>query len=147
MGLKVKIIGKILNKLNKIRLTNINLKSDKNAIFWTVINSIIFQLLAVINVWITSKAFSDELGFFTCLIALPVILFIMNIPFFIGGIGLMAFGYVFKLSLFGISPALAISTALLIRAKDILDAVMGGIFFVSINPDKSLVEEIKKEQG
>jgi uncharacterized protein (TIRG00374 family) len=147
LGLRVKIIGKVLNKLNRIRLTILEFKSNKNAMFWAIINSFIFQLLAVINVWITSKAFSDELGFLTCLIAVPVILFIMNIPFSIGGIGLMEFGYVFTLSLFGISPSLAISTALLIRAKGILDAVLGGFFYISLNRDKSLVAEIKKEQS
>lgn len=147
LGLRIKIIGKILNKLNKIRLTILEFKSNKNAMFWALINSFIFQLLAVINVWITSKAFGDELDFLTCLIAVPVILFIMNIPFSIGGIGLMEFGYVFTLTLFGISPSLAISTALLIRAKGILDAIFGGIFYISLNRDKSLVEEIKNEQS
>jgi uncharacterized protein (TIRG00374 family) len=143
LGLRIKIIGKILNKLNKIRLTILEFKANKNAMFWAIINSVIFQFLAIINVWITSKAFSDELGFLTCLIAVPVILFIMNIPFSIGGIGLMEFGYVYTLSLFGISPSLAISTALLIRAKGIIDALIGGMLFAFLDKDRSLIQEIK----
>ena len=145
IGNKYKIIAKVFNKLEKIRQTIIEFKSDKHAMTWAIINSIIFQLLAVVNVWITSKAFSDELGFVTCLVAVPVILFIMNIPFSIGGIGLMEFGYVFTLSLFGVSPSLSISTALLIRTKGIFDALLGGIFYLSLDRDKSLVEEIKNQ--
>lgn len=145
IGNKYNIIAKVFNKLEKIRQTILEFKSDKNAMTWAIINSVIFQLLAVLNVWITSKAFSDELGFITCLVAVPVILFIMNIPFSIGGIGLMEFGYVFTLSLFGVSPSLSISTALLIRTKGIFDALLGGIFYLSLDRDKSLVEEIKNQ--
>lgn len=141
LGLRIKIIDNILNKLNKIRLTVIEFKSDNNAMLWAIVNSVIFQLLAIINVWITSKAFSDELGFLTCLIAVPVILFIMNIPFSIGGIGLMEFGYVYTFSLFGISPTLAISTALLIRAKGILDALFGGLLYIILDRDKLMVKK------
>ncbi|PID59207.1 MAG: hypothetical protein CR986_06940 [Ignavibacteriae bacterium] len=146
VGLKIKVVGKVLSKLNKIRLTIIEFKSDNRAMVWAIINSIIFQFLAVINVWISSKAFNDELNFLTSLIAVPVILFIMNIPFSIGGIGLMEFGYVFTLSLFGISPELAVSTALLIRIKGIFDALLGGVFYLSLNKNRSLVKEIKNEQ-
>ncbi|MDX1701628.1 MAG: lysylphosphatidylglycerol synthase transmembrane domain-containing protein [Melioribacteraceae bacterium] len=143
---KIKILVKIFNKLNKIRETIIDFKSDRRAISWAIINSIIFQLLAVMNVWITSKAFGDELDILTCLVAVPVILFIMNIPFSIGGIGLMEFGYVFTLTLFAISPSLSLSTALLIRVKGIFDALLGGIFYILLNRSSSIIEEIKTER-
>lgn len=146
IGNKIRIIGKVFVKLNKIRKTIIEFKSDNRAMFWAITNSIIFQLLAVINVWVSAKAFNDELDFITCLIAVPVILFIMNIPFSIGGIGLMEFSYVFTLPLFGISTALSISTALLIRFKSIFDALIGGIFYVVMNKDASLIQEIKEDK-
>lgn len=146
IGRKIKIVGKIFNKIQKIRQMIIEFKSDKKAMVWALINSLIFQLLAVVNVWISAKAFNDELSFITSLIAVPVILFIMNIPFSIGGIGLMEFGYVFTLPLFGISTALSISTALLIRFKSILDALIGGIFYLFLKNNKSIVDEISKEQ-
>lgn len=135
----------IFTKINKIRKPVLEYRRDKNAIAWALINSIIFQLLAIINVWVSAQAFSNDLNFITCLVAVPVILFIMNIPFSIGGIGLMEFGYVFTFSLFFISPSLSLSTALLIRSKSILDALIGGVLNILYYKENSLIKELKRE--
>ena len=140
-----KIFEKIFTKLDKIRQPVLEYSSNKKAITWALINSLIFQLLAVINVWISSLAFGDDLSFYSCLIAVPVILFIMNIPISIGGIGLMEFGYVFTLSYFGASPSLAISTALLIRTKLIFDASLGGLWYFFLNKEKSPIKKFVKQ--
>lgn len=139
---KIKVFEKLFIKLSKIRNTIIDFKADKKAMIWAFIYSIIFQILAILNVWISAKAFSNELDLITCIVAVPVIMFITNIPFSIGGIGLMEFGYVYTLSLFGISPSLAISTALLIRAKGIIDALLGGLLYAFFDKDKYLVKDI-----
>ena len=67
----------------------------------------------------------------------------MNIPFSIGGIGSMEFAYVFTLPLFGASASLALSTVLLIRAKSILDSILGGIFYLVLNKQKASINEMK----
>jgi len=113
--------------------------------FWAVINSIIFQFLAIVNVWFSARAFGDDLTFMSLLVAVPVIVFITSIPFSIGGIGLMEFAYVFTLPLFGASTSLALSTVLLIRAKSILDSVFGGIFYLVLNKEKTSMRDIKLE--
>src|SRR3972149_9285641 len=118
-GDKFKVIDKIFTKIEKVRKPIFEFKEDRRAMSWAMINSLIFQLVAV-----------------------PVILFIMNIPFSIGGIGLMEFAYVFTLPLFGASTSLALSTVLLIRAKSILDSVFGGILYLSLNKDKVMIEEL-----
>jgi len=143
-GDKFKVIDKIFTKIEKVRKPIFEFKEDRRAMSWAMINSLIFQLLAVINVWLSSLAFGDELTIVSLLVAVPVILFIMNIPFSIGGIGLMEFAYVFTLPLFGASTSLALSTVLLIRAKSILDSVFGGILYLSLNKDKVMIEELKK---
>jgi len=145
-GSKIKIVNKIFAKIDKIRKPIFEFKNDKKAMIWAIINSLIFQLLAVINVWLSALAFGNELSFLSLLIAVPVILFIMNIPFSIGGIGLMEFAYVFTLPLFGASSSLALSTVLLIRAKSILDSIFGGILYLSINKDKKMFSELKTEK-
>ena len=143
-GDKIKVINKIFTKVEKIREPIYEFKNDKKAMLWAMINSVIFQLLAVVNVWLSALAFGDELNFISVLIAVPVILFIMNIPFSIGGIGLMEFAYVFTLPLFGASTSLALSTVLLIRAKSILDSVFGGILYLTLNKDKLMIKELTK---
>lgn len=142
IGTKIKVFNKLFMKIEKIRKPILEFKNDRKAIRWAIVNSLIFQLLAVINVWLSALAFGDELSFVSLLIAVPVILFIMNIPFSIGGIGLMEFAYVFTLPLFGASTSLALSTVLLIRAKSILDSVFGGIFYLALNKNKTLIKEI-----
>jgi len=128
---KISFLSKIFYKIDKIRRPVLEYKSDKKAIVWAVANSIIFQMLAVVNVWISSMVFSSKIDFITCLVAVPVVLFIMNIPFSIGGVGLMEFGYVFTFSLFGIAPSVSLSTALLVRVKGMVDSAVGGIFYLT----------------
>ncbi|MBK8944252.1 MAG: flippase-like domain-containing protein [Ignavibacteriae bacterium] len=145
-GEKNKFINKFISKIDKLRKPVLEYKNDKNAIIWAMVNSVLFQLLAILNVWLSSLAFSNEIDLITCFVAVPVIMFIMNIPFSIGGIGLMEFGYVFTFSLFSISPSLSLSTALLIRAKGIIDAIVGGILNIFINKNGSVVEEIQNSK-
>ena len=145
IGEKIRIVNKIFLKIEKLRRPIFEFKEDRNALFWAIINSIIFQFLAVINVWLSAKAFGDELTLAGLMVAVPVILFIMNIPFSIGGIGLMEFAYVFTLPLFGASTSLALSTVLLIRAKSIIDSVFGGIFYLALNKKSTSLKDIKLE--
>jgi len=142
-GSKLKIINKMFLKIEKIRKPIFEFRNDRKAMIWAIINSVIFQLLAVVNVWLSALAFGEELTFISLLVAVPVILFIMNIPFSIGGIGLMEFAYVFTLPLFGASASLALSTVLLIRAKSILDSILGGIFYLVLNKQKASINEMK----
>lgn len=142
IGTKIKVVNKLFLKIEKIRKPILEFKNDQKAMRWAILNSLIFQLLAVVNVWLSALAFGDELDFLSLLIAVPVILFIMNIPFSIGGIGLMEFAYVFTLPLFGASATLALSTVLLIRAKSIVDSVLGGIFYLALNKNESSIKEI-----
>ena len=123
-------IKNIFHKIEKIRQAILEYSTDNKAILFAFLNSIIFQLLAVVNVWIAYMVFYCKIDFITCLLAVPIVLFIMNIPVSIGGIGLMEFGYVFTFSLFGIPPAVTLSTVLLIRVKSIFDSLIGGILYL-----------------
>lgn len=137
---------KIFKKIGRIRTSILEYSDDPKALIIALINSVIFQIGAVVNVWASARVFSDNISFIVCLLAVPVIMFIMNLPFSIGGIGLMEFGYLFVLSLFGVSPALAVSTAMFIRLKIILDAFVGGVFYVVGHKGESLTKNIKVVQ-
>ena len=65
------------------------------------------------------------------LLAVPAIMLIMNLPVSIGGLGLMEAGYALLFPLFGYSPALALSTALLMRFKTLVNGGIGGILHLS----------------
>ena len=79
--------------------------------------SILFYGLAIINVWVSAKAFSVDIDFIKILLAVPIMMMIMNLPVSIGGLGLMEAAYTLVFGLIGYSPTLALSTALLMRFK------------------------------
>jgi uncharacterized protein (TIRG00374 family) len=144
---KTGVLQKILKKIALIRNAIREYADDRNALIVAMLNSFAFQFGAVINVWVSARVFSDELSFFLCLITVPVIMFIMNLPFSIGGIGLMEFGYLFVFSLFNVSPALAVSIAMFIRIKIILDAFVGGLFYITGHKGESLIQKIRVAKG
>ncbi|MGB7485305.1 MAG: lysylphosphatidylglycerol synthase domain-containing protein, partial [Phormidesmis sp.] len=86
-----------------------------------------------VNVWVSASAFDSSISFVSMLVAVPVIMFIMNLPISIGGIGLMESAYSFTLSLFGINPAVAISTALFMRLKTLITAGMGSLAYPMVS--------------
>lgn len=150
---RLSFLDKLLTKIEKFRKAVLAYKDDPSALWWALINSLIFYFLAVVNVWVSILAFSSQVSFVSILVAVPVIMFIMNIPFSIGGIGLMEFAYSFTLGLFGITPTVAISTALLMRAKTLVDAGLGGILYPMVSEggsgagklSKSLIRRYEKQ--
>lgn len=106
----------------------------RSALVWAFVNSLVFYVLAAVNVTITAMVFFPDIRFVDMLIATPIIMLIMNIPFSLGNLGLMEYAYSQVFQLMGYSPALGLSVALLMRAKSLFDGAMGGVlqpFFVT----------------
>ena len=130
-------LGQISPKIGQFRQAVIAYKKNSSAIWIALINSLLFYILAILNVWISALCFGANIGFVDMLMAVPISLFIINLPISIGDIGLMEFSYSFILGLFGVSPVLAISTALLMRIQSFLYAGVGGILYLCINNAES----------
>jgi glycosyltransferase 2 family protein len=119
--------------LEKISRTHAAIRSYKDDIptLWTAFAiSLVFYGLAVMNVWVSALAFSSDVDFMTILIAVPAIMLIMNLPVSIGGLGLMEAAYTIIFTTFGYSGTLALSTALLIRLKTVIDGIIGGVIYL-----------------
>jgi len=127
------LLDKILGKLDSIHGAVVEYRDDKSALLIALLNTFLFYFLAVLNVYVTALAFSAEVQFTELLVAVPLIMFIMNLPISIGGIGLMEFAFVFIFELSGYSGALALSTALLMRVKSFVDAGIGGLLYPVIS--------------
>jgi uncharacterized protein (TIRG00374 family) len=119
----------VLAKFDKLHQAVLEYRDDRTALVLALVNTFVFYLLAVINVYVTALAFSPEIGFSELFIAVPLIMFIMNLPISIGGIGLMEFAFIFIFDISGYSSALALSTALLMRFKSFFDAGLGGLLY------------------
>ncbi|HID70138.1 MAG TPA: flippase-like domain-containing protein [Desulfobacterales bacterium] len=138
---RVGFIDKILAKVDKIHCAVLEYRDDRAALIIAILNTFVFYFLAVLNVYVTALAFNAEVQFSELLVAVPLIMFIMNLPISIGGIGLMEFAFIFVFEISGYSSALALSTALLMRLKSFFDAGMGGILYPLLSGDTALVSE------
>lgn len=121
------ILTPLFGKLDKL-LASIQVYRDHpSALVWAFVNSLVFYLLAVLNVYVTALVFDLNVNFVDMLIATPIIMLIMNIPLSVGNIGLMEFAYYQVFQLLGYSPALGLTVAILMRIKSLIDGVIGGI--------------------
>jgi hypothetical protein len=105
---------------------------DRVALAWALVNSLGFYALAVVNIWVSTLAFSRQIDFHSILLTVPAILLIMNLPISFGGIGLMEFACSFAFAMVGYSQPLAFSCALLLRLKSFVDAALGGSLHLSL---------------
>ena len=128
-GNKFALVSSFLKKLGKFRTAVLVFKNKPGALWLAVFNSLLFYFLSICNVWVSVLAFGGDVSFSSMLVAVPIIMFIMNLPFSIGGIGITEFAYSFTLNLFGVSPAVALSTILLMRIKTLLAAGLGGLVY------------------
>jgi glycosyltransferase 2 family protein len=142
LGHRIPLVASFLKKLGKFRTAVLVYKDKPKALWIAVFNSLLFYFLAIGNVWISALAFDSSVSFVTMLVAVPVIMFIMNLPFSIGGLGLMEFAYSFTLGLFGINPAVAISTALLMRLKTLLTAGMGSFIYPMVSDGRGSPQQL-----
>jgi len=105
-----------------------DLRGNHRFIAGLLFYSVLFYALAVMNVWTSALAFDLDVAVVDMLIAVPLIMLVMNLPVSIGGLGLMEASYVIGFELLGYSAELGLTTALVMRAKTLLDALVGGLF-------------------
>lgn len=91
--------------------------------------SVVFYLLAIVNVYLGCLAFSSPVSVMSIGIAVPMILLISMTPISLGGIGIQEWGYVVVFEHLGLSGSLGLSVALLIRAKGVFIGGLGGLVY------------------
>ena len=138
-------VDKILSKIESLQNAVIGYRKDKAALTWAFLNSIIFYILAILNVFTTAKIFSIDIDLNAVILATPVIMLLMNIPFSIGNHGIMEFAFTMTFEILGLGAILGLSTALMIRLKSFLDGAVGAI----LHPMYSTVtaQEIQTEKA
>jgi uncharacterized protein (TIRG00374 family) len=132
------MVETLFNKIERFQTALAAYASNKKALVIAFVNSLIFFFIAVVNVWVSALAFDSSVIFNKILNAVAIILLIMNLPVSIGGLGLMEFSYSFTFELIGYSAALALSVALLMRLKTIIDAIIGAFIHLLLNRGKMI---------
>lgn len=144
LGSRFSLVSTILTKLGKFRQSVLTFQAKPTALWIAVLNSLLFYALAICNVWISVLAFDSEASLVNMIVAVPIIMFIMNIPFSIGGLGITEYAYSFVLGLFGINTAVALATILLMRLKTLLAAGLGGLIYPLVSSTMASPEELSK---
>lgn len=134
-----RFIKKVSEKMREILSTIQSFKKQKRLIIYSLFLSILFNFLAIVNVYIVAWALEISLSFFSAFVFVPVILVISAIPLSINGLGISEGAYVLCLTQAGISAPAALSIALFMRAKNIILSVLGGIFLIFYRKNNSVL--------
>ena len=124
----ITFLNKVANKFGEFQNSIRQVRKDRSFLLRLFAYSIVFYMLAISSVWISALAFDNGVTLVDMIIAVPVIMLIMNLPVSIGGLGLMEASYTIAFELLGYSAELGLITALLMRAKAVLDGLIGGLF-------------------
>ncbi|OGB98196.1 hypothetical protein A2V82_06750, partial [candidate division KSB1 bacterium RBG_16_48_16] len=131
MGAKIPVafLRKLIAKTEKFQSATLALKHKKAALVFAMANSLLFYLVAVFNVYVTTLVFHPGITLADCFIITPIVLVITMIPLSIGGIGLSEGAYVFTFTRLGLVGAVGLSVAFLMRAKALVAGIVGGIYY------------------
>lgn len=124
---KVPASAKVFDKADKLLKAVDVYRGEHKALLVAFINSGLFYIAAVINVYITSLVFNFDVSIVDMLVATPIIMVIMNLPISFGNIGLMEFAYTNVFLLMGYGAELGLSVAILMRLKSFIDGALGGV--------------------
>lgn len=127
--INLKSAQKVFEKLAKFQNATVAIKNHRSCLAFAIINSFVFNLVAALNVYLSSLAFNYNLGYVNALIITPIILVITMIPISIGGIGLSEWAYYFSFSNMVAAGPIGLSVALLMRAKALLFGLIGGAYY------------------
>ncbi len=93
--------------------------------------SVAFHALTVVNTAVACRAIAAPARFLDLAVAVPMVLLVSSVPISLNAIGLMEGAFVFFLGRAGVGPAEAMTVALIMRAKNVLMALVGGGFFAA----------------
>jgi len=132
---RINTIRKFLVKLGNFHSALMNYRHHKKAILFSLLISLIFYCLAILNVYYSAKAFHISVPLINIGIIVPIIMICGMLPITFNGIGVLEWAYVILFSQIGLPESVGLSTILLIRAKNLSMGSIGGILsgFTQIN--------------
>jgi len=95
------------------------------AMFW----SLLFHVMTIVNTQACCNSIRVPAGFMDLAVLVPLILLVSAIPVSLNSIGIMEGSFVFFLGMAGVSPSDALSVSLVLRAKNLVMAMVGGLIF------------------
>ena len=104
-------------------------RSRKKTVVIALAYSVLFQLLTSVNTYIVCLALGLQVRLLDIMIVVPLILLICTLPLTPNSMGVWEASFAFFFSRLGVPEAGALSIGLVLRAKNILVALLGGVFY------------------
>ncbi len=109
------------------------LRRDRRVLVQVIALTLLFYVLAAINVWLAFRSFGPAPTPREILAVLPTALTVAMIPITLGSLGIAETSYVFYFGLLGISPAHTGVMALFLRLKLILLGAVGWMVYLTLD--------------
>lgn len=93
--------------------------------------SLIFHVMAIVNTYAACVALNIKADILDIAVVIPIALLVSSVPLTVNAIGLLEGAFVYFLGIAGIGAADAFSIALVLRAKNLLMSVLGGLLFAA----------------
>lgn len=136
--IKINLLKNIFKKLDDWVIAINQYKIEKRAIFYSLIYSIIYNLLAIFNVYFSFITFNYKPNLLDVFVVVPLtLLIVLSAPITSAGLGLFENANVYFFTLVGVMSSTSALVALLLRAKVILLGLIGGIVYSFIRSDKT----------
>jgi len=123
--------GRLIGKLIRVQSAIHDYTGQTRAVAAALALSILFHLTAMVNVYVSSRAFGVALPARTLLVIVPVIMFISSLPITVGGLGLFEWAFFFTFGASGAGESPGLLVGLLMRAKTLLFSLWGGIIYAA----------------
>ncbi len=105
-------------------------RTQKKVVAQALFYSILFQLFTSVNTYIVCLALQLDVRFLDIMVVVPVILLICTVPSTPGATGIWVLAFTIFFSRLGVPESSAASIGLVLRAKNIVIALLGGIFYM-----------------
>lgn len=138
-----KIIGKILTFIQKFYHSYVLYKNKKGTLFLFFILTCLEISLKAVRTYIIAMALNADVPILYYFAFIPIMLLLIRLPISMNGFGIHEGGFIYFLSLMGVSSSLAFSIGIIDHFIFIYAVLPGGIFYAIDKP--SISKEIEKE--
>jgi hypothetical protein len=144
---RIAIVQKYIPKLRKFHASLVAYRHNQRAIALSLAWSLVFMLLAVFNVYASASAFYQPISLLQVAIIVPIILVVSMVPLTFNGLGIQEWAYVVLFTWIGLPASVGLSTIVLIRAKELVVAISGGLLYpvvkLTAKPGPAPVENVE----
>ncbi|MDB4308071.1 flippase-like domain-containing protein [Gammaproteobacteria bacterium] len=130
------VFDRIWSIVKKIHVRVYRFRCFKRTMLVSYGYSLAFYVVTVGSTWAATRSVGADVDFWFLLAIVPVVLLAGLLPVSLNGLGVTEAGYVIFLQLVDVSAVDAVATALLLRGRLLVTAVIGGVIFLWYRVEK-----------